>query len=160
MTKQAWMVICVFVVALGSGMLLGMGVARAPQAARGGSWIETELHLTAPQREQMRDIWQGVVKSTGQHAWDQRRALSKEREEAVEALLTPEQKKQYDALQKKYNDELAALSQQREATYNHAVEQTRAMLTPQQAKRYDEILAKGFHGPRRGAASRPSETRP
>jgi Spy/CpxP family protein refolding chaperone len=160
MNKQILLVFFVFVVALGSGILLGMGVARTPRGPEGSSYIEQELKLTPQQREQMRGIWQGVLRQAGQHSWERRRELSKQREEAVMALLTPEQRKQYDALQEQYNQGLAVVSKEREAAYKMAVEKTKAMLTSAQAARYDEILAKGFHGPWRGpggASSRPGE---
>ena len=147
MTKQAWLVVFVFVVALGSGMLLGMGVARTTHGEGRSSWIESELKLTPQQREQMRTIWQGMLRTTDQHGWEKRRELQKQRDESIVALLTPEQKAAYDKLQQKYTDDVAALSAQREAAFKAAVEKTRAILSPSQRTKYDDLLAKGFHGP-------------
>jgi Spy/CpxP family protein refolding chaperone len=128
-----------FVLAMGAGVAVGMLGAKYPQTHQPRSWLGDELGLSPDQREQMRSIWQDVSKS-GQRDWGKRRALEKEKTEAVLGLLTPEQKAKYDELNRQYQQKAQEISQQREANMQDAIERTKAMLTPQQRERYEQIM--------------------
>lgn len=160
MTKQILLTVFLFVVALGSGIVVGWNIPHdRPAMRRDQSWLGNELKLSSEQREKMKNIWAEVLQHGGpRHGSDARRQFAKERDEAVVALLTPEQKTAYDRISEKYNQRVADLSKEREAAFQRAVEQTKAMLTPQQRMKYEEMLARGMFESQRRAGSRPSTT--
>ena len=59
---------------------------------RGRSWITRELDLTAEQREQMREIWSGVMGASRQQQRDRRRAIREERDQAMQNLFSEDRK--------------------------------------------------------------------
>lgn len=152
MTKQILLTVFLFVVALTSGVFIGMNVSRHGDRPREGrSRLTEELKLTTEQQVQMRAIWQEVAPGPGrQQSADKRRQLSKERDDAVTALFTPDQKVAYDKVVERYNQQMAEMNHEREAAFQKAVEKTKAILTPQQRVKYDEILAREPFGPPRG----------
>lgn len=164
MTKQILLTVFLFVVALTSGIFIGITIHRhGERPPEGRSRLTEELKLTADQQVQMRAIWQEVAPGPGrqQHS-DKRRQLSKERDDAVAALFTPDQKAAYDKVIEHYNEQMAEMNREREATFQKAVEKTKAILTPQQRVKYEEILAKepfgrGRGGPTTGPATRRAE---
>jgi hypothetical protein len=115
--------------------------------------LAQELDLTSQQREQMDAIWSGLLKEHGRGGPDRFRAIQKERDEAIVALLNDEQKKEYDRIQADHTGKMDELARQREEAYADAVRRTKDILNEQQRATYEEILKRrrgpgGPHGPR------------
>lgn len=163
-SKVIQVLVIVFIVALGSGIVIGKKFPMATKPdSHERSRLSDELKLNDDQREKMRNIWQEVVRGgSRQGGFDRRRQLAKERDEAIAAIMTKEQKPAYDAVLATYSQQVAELSKEREATFQKAVEQTKAILDPGQRAKYEELLAKGTFGPGRRPGTGPSTqaTRP
>lgn len=134
-----------FVLTLGAGVVAGLLGARLPvgdartTAVGGHGALADELHLSAEQRGQMRGIWE-TVQSTGQDCLRDARKLQQQRDDGVVKLLTPAQKQAYDALQRQYSDQCAALIARRESAFQKAVTQTKKILNASQRVKYQQIL--------------------
>lgn len=160
MTKQILLTVFLFVVALTSGVFIGMNVARhGERPPEGRSRLTEELKLTPDQQIQMRAIWQELAPGPGRQHNDKRRQLSKERDDAVAALFTPDQKTAYDKVLEHYNQQMAEMNHERDLAFQKAVERTKAILTPEQRTKYEEILAKEPFGRGRGGATTGPTTR-
>ena len=107
-----------------------------------------DLKLTAEQSAKMDEIWTALRDSSTSRSRDQRQAFQKQREEAVRAILTEEQKIRYDAVLKDFADRIAELGKAREKAFQEAVEKTKAILNAEQQKKYEEWL-KSLHEDRR-----------
>jgi hypothetical protein len=168
--KQLLLVIGLFIVAMGSGILVGMNIHRPQgEGPHERSWLADELQLSPQQRDQMRAIWSEVLRGPGggpnagpggRHG-DSRRQLYVQRDEAIAALISPEQKPAYDKVIERFNTQMAQMDHERDAAFQKAVEKTKAILAPAQREKYEQILARGPMGPpwRRsstGPASRPA----
>src|SRR3569623_1083241 len=97
MNRLKFLIACLFAISLGTGIVVGMGVARAPKSHARGSWLAEELNLTPSQSEEMKTIWSDVSRPS-QGGFERRRQLQRERDDAVQALLTDEQKTAYAAV--------------------------------------------------------------
>ncbi|MEI7767304.1 MAG: hypothetical protein WCJ97_07695 [Phycisphaerae bacterium] len=155
MSKSVVLLLIVFLVALGSGFIAGFTAQRQPMGPgpkpEPRSWLERELKLSDTQKEQMRAIWSEHMRSgSTTQPVDKRRQYARERDDAVVALLTAEQKAEYDRIRQTYDAKVAELNQQREAQFKAAVEKSKAILNPEQQKVYEEILKKGPPGGRGG----------
>jgi Spy/CpxP family protein refolding chaperone len=106
------------------------------------SWLTTELGLTREQQEQMRQIWSRVARAGMEEQRDKGAALRQERERAIQALLTDEQKARYEQVLAEYARKLEELSEERRKLFQEAVESTKQMLTPAQRQKYEEVLAR------------------
>jgi Spy/CpxP family protein refolding chaperone len=146
MTKTKLVVLVCFGVAFGAGLATGVALMRFTSEHGPGSWLDHELDLTAEQREQMRGIWSQVVSFSMQRQHEQRQALLKERDEAVQGLMNDGQKAKYDEVMRTYGAKLAALEESRKKAFEEAVERTKKILTESQRKKYEELLQK--HGGR------------
>jgi Spy/CpxP family protein refolding chaperone len=110
------------------------------------------LNLTPEQQQQMAAIWSDHMKRRDQERplHDQkRREYQSQRDEAIRALLTPDQLPKYDAIRKDYQDRMTEIDAQRQAAFKQAVEETKKILTPEQVTKYEEFLA--THRPPDGA---------
>ena len=113
--KLKWLLVVSCVLALGAGVFAGMVVSRLPGKTvemplpADHSELSDELQLSTGQRDQMRAIWEGV-RSKVHDASDRAQALQKQRDDAIFAILTPEQKAKYAALTQQTADEFAALA--------------------------------------------------
>jgi Spy/CpxP family protein refolding chaperone len=137
-----------FVLVFAAGAVVGMVRQRVvigthPPGPR-GSVLTKERNLTPDQQEQMRRIWSDLGPASGRDReyWDKRRELQRQRDDAILALLTDEQKVKYDAIQKEYGARAAELSKERQAAFQQAVDRTKAILTPEQAAKYETFLNK------------------
>lgn len=153
MPRQAFWMIAIFVIALGAGLLAGYSflpsrppheVPPSPEGER--SWLKTELNLTDEQADKIKAIWSELLRNGGPRHGDARRQTQKERDDAIVALLTPEQKKEYDKIAAKYNDRMNEANRQREAAFQQAIEKTKALLNETQREKYDSLMKKGFRG--------------
>jgi hypothetical protein len=138
-----------FVLALLGGAAGGMLLARhysvsaTPQAI-GASLIE-ELQLNPQQQVQMRKIWQRMSQ-TADDCYRQAQQLDQQREDGFKRLLTPDQLKQYQAIQFNYQDHYTALEVRRRKAFEESVTQTKEILNPNQRQRYQAILDRRFSG--------------
>ncbi len=161
MTKTKVILVAAFLLMFAAGGSVGMLVTRSsPQPEPPHeSWWMSELNLAPEQREQMRTIWEEVMGTSFRAEGERRAALQQEREAAVLALLTEEQRGKYAAVLQEYSRKMDDLSQDRKRAFDEAVARTKKILTPEQAAKYDELMKKqrdrgpggpgGFHGGRR-----------
>jgi len=141
-----------FAFVFGAGAVVGIArnTTESP-GKRHDSWLSRELDLSPEQHEQMKTIWSDVMSGQGRDGWEQRKQLQKQRDQAVQSLLTTEQKQKYDEINKDYEQQFAAMNQSRKKAFDEAVEKTRSILTPAQAEKYDQFLKRRG----RGGAPRP-----
>jgi hypothetical protein len=145
MSRLHLLIISLFTVALGTGIVVGMGMMKAPPPREGRSWLEEKLALKPEQSEQMKQIWEGV-RGSSKPRNDTRMQYRKERDDALQALLTPDQKAAYAKMVDHYNAEIAELNKQQEAEFQAAAERTKTILNEQQRAMYEDLLKKGFRG--------------
>ena len=157
MSKAKAMLCVSFVLAFAAGICAGLLFVRSMSVRAPGSVLSRELDLTPKQREQMRQIWSEVTRASAERQPADRDAIRKRRDEAVKALLTSEQMREYEQLMEQYARELDALSQERRTRFDEAVEKTKLILTEPQRRKYTEMLERGARRPRRGG--RPGENR-
>jgi Spy/CpxP family protein refolding chaperone len=114
----------------------------APTVAPPASFERTladELNLRPDQREAMREIWEGVRERVHK-TFDDAQALQHERDEAMIALLNPEQRQKFAKISQDYASRFDALTKKRDQTFDEAVEKTKKILDGSQRQRYEEIL--------------------
>jgi Spy/CpxP family protein refolding chaperone len=158
MTKVKLFIIACFLFAFGAGSVVGVWASgRAGERSRHGPpRLTQELGLTPEQTKKMQEIWSGVMRSVGPGDTDQRRVLRDERDAAVLALLTPQQKAAYDKLMQDYSQKMGQLAQERRRAFEAAVERTKQMLNDEQRHKYEDLLKKREAEWRAGPASRGS----
>jgi Spy/CpxP family protein refolding chaperone len=154
MVKTKIILVVSFVVTFAAGAVTGWLVSRSDHRPPGPSWLAAELDLTSQQREQMQAIWSEVMGATMRQRGEQRDALRQERDQAIVALLTEEQRPRYDAILKDYVTKENEMSEQRKQAFEEAIKRTKEILTPEQAAKYEELMKKerekGFGPPRGG----------
>ncbi|MBI1367265.1 MAG: hypothetical protein GC162_01280 [Planctomycetes bacterium] len=139
--KKRWAVIICYLVTFAAGTAMGLvAQRRAPQFPDRHSFVES-LGLSDEQQQKMHDIWETTMRDSFHSLDDRRRAASKQRNDAVRALLTPEQQTQYDAIYKAYDEQTAEISKARREAFESAQAQTRELLTPDQQVKYDALMA-------------------
>ena len=158
--------IATVVLVLSAGVVVGRLSAKLPAAVpptRGDppSWLADQLNLTADQHQRMDAIW-AETKQKMDHAFDGRHTLDKEREQAIRALLTPEQKTAYDKIQSDFRAKRGDAERERDRLIHDAVERSRALLDDGQKKKWD-VLTKEMHehhGPHGGPPGMRPGSRP
>ena len=136
-----------FLLAMCAGVVVGMVVGRAPKAETTPAptsrpSLEADLKLDPQQSEQVHAIWSGVWSSVRQmdsNRTDKRRALSRERDEAITQLIPAERKAEYDRIMQDYTSKVAELSKDRDKIFQDAEQKMKPLLTETQWKRYEEI---------------------
>jgi len=153
-----------FVIAFGAGWMMNRGYemrtrqehaqaptttapATRPHRGPGGSFLTAELNLTTDQQEKMKVIWDSTRRN-GRDDWDRRNQFRKDRDDAIAALIRPEDKEKFEQVQKTYTDKNAAMDKEIRNGWESAVEKTKAILQPEQLKKYEEFLKN--HEPPRG----------
>jgi Spy/CpxP family protein refolding chaperone len=120
--------------------------AAGPTTQRGrgdrGSELDTLLNLRAEQKEQLKTIWSEMADKGRRHQEDQRRELRRQRDEQIQALLTPEQKSRFEQIHEEYDRQTDALGREMRANFQKAVDATKGVLDPDQRARYEEWLSK------------------
>ena len=144
MGKTKLILTLVFVLTLSSGLVAGMLVSRVPAqstavVAAPRSPLAEALKLSDEQNEKMRKIWEGV-RNNVDGCFTDAQTIQKQRDDAVLALLTPEQKSKYAGYQQECADALNALRVKRDTMFQQAVAETKKILTDSQNNKYDEIL--------------------
>ncbi|MCL2645882.1 MAG: hypothetical protein FWD61_02630 [Phycisphaerales bacterium] len=179
MIRIKFLIVLLFIAALGAGFLVGQGVARTKSVADthpgertvgNGSGrhpttrpsLTEALALTPAQSEQLKAIWSDWDTSR-QSRFERHPQFQKERDDAIQALLSESQKTVFDDIQKKYRQQLDQLDEERRQVYQAAVDKTKAILNDKQRAEYEEMLKNAplGRGPRggdrnRGPASRRS----
>ncbi|HLX59724.1 MAG TPA: hypothetical protein VKX17_00450 [Planctomycetota bacterium] len=106
-----------------------------------GGWL-APLKLTSEQNEQMKAIWSGVMKN-GPQRHKQSEALKKERDDAVKALMTEEQRGKYVSLNTKFEhsnaDAWAKMQETQARCRKERDEGVKAIFTDDQKRYYDDI---------------------
>jgi Spy/CpxP family protein refolding chaperone len=126
----------------------------------GPGWLAKELSLTTEQQEQLRQIWSETATRGRGEREDQRRQLRKEREDAVTALVRPEDKDKFQRIQDTYTQKMEELDQQWRASFDNAVRRTKEILTPDQRTKYEELLKRNQWDRGGGGQSGPRGDRP
>jgi hypothetical protein len=142
--KATLALLAVAVLALGAGVVAGtLGrrvLSSEPNvAAETGSTLSQELGLSTDQRDRMQQIWEGV-RNTAHECQEQAQQLQKQRDDAVFALLTDEQKAKYTQLTTECVGKIAALNSHREEAFGTAVQETESILSDSQKKVYEQMI--------------------
>src|SRR4051812_26998845 len=152
MRRKETLLVMLTVLAVGAGVVAGMVVSRLPAVATGApnggaafpaspgqSALAQELHLSTQQTEQMRQTWESVREKV-RLSYESADRLNRQRDEAIQAMLTPEQKAKFEKLTQDFADRFIALRKDRDSAFSKAVEETRKILSDEQRKKYDELL--------------------
>lgn len=160
--KRAQVIIALtFVGIFGAGVVSALVANRytdsfrgKPQDRRGPtSFMAERLGLTPEQHEKMREIWSSAREQMGQQNGG-RRALQQQRDEELLALLSPDQKKQLDAINARHDARMAELREAGDKLMRLAEQKTRDILTPEQRLKYDEFLKERASNDRGGGGDR------
>jgi Spy/CpxP family protein refolding chaperone len=147
-------VIIGFLVAFAAGFVIGTGRlgSRSPDGTAGGAgsttrpsgrdrgWMERELNLNSEQKEQMRAIWADFARGGPREHEDKRRQLRRQRDEEIAALVRPENMAEYDQIQNRYDEAVAALDKEMRRKFEERVKQTKEILNPEQREKYEKIF--------------------
>ncbi len=153
------------VLVLGAGMVIGRISTRLPATTqptdKPHGWFDEQLNLSADQRKQMDSIWGDVFKNVGK-TFEGRSTLDKDRDQAIQELLSDDQKKTYAAIQDNYRTQRGDMDKQREKLFADANAKSRAILTEDQQKRWDALSKErhGWLGPRHGRPGSQPSSRP
>jgi Spy/CpxP family protein refolding chaperone len=127
------------------------GPSTRPVRHRGGGFLASELSLTSEQQAQMDKIWSETARRGG-HDREERGQYRKERDDAIAALIRPDDKTAYQQILDTYQKKMEALDAQRRSAFESAVKQTKELLSPEQLVKYEAILKRNQWegGPQRG----------
>jgi hypothetical protein len=128
-----------------SGVAVGVVGRRALQASKFQSALVEELDLTPDQRRDIQRIWAEVAEHHAPVPMEEIAKADAERWQAIDQLLTPEQRTQYAHIQQRFEARMQGLDEGNRARVAHAEEQTRQLLTPAQRGKYDRLLARPTH---------------
>jgi Spy/CpxP family protein refolding chaperone len=145
-------VITGFLIAFAAGLVVGTRVhpkveTPATRPVHRGGWLASDLNLTPQQQEEMKRIWSDTASGDRQGRDERRRDLARQRDEAIKAIVRPEDKQRYEEILRTYDTDSAALAREGRADFQKAVERTKQILTPDQRARYEEFLRR--HDPSR-----------
>jgi Spy/CpxP family protein refolding chaperone len=159
MTKAKLILVIAFAVTLLAGGAVGFTARSTMHHSPMPHNHLPDLNLTADQKGKMDDIW-SAVRDFHETQSDQRKAFQKQREDAVHAILTEEQKVKYDEVLKDYQGKMTELAKARDKTFQEAIDKTKLVLNAEQRNKYEEWL-KTWHDERHpgGAAAGPQHGR-
>ncbi len=137
-------VIICFLVAFAAGLTVGIESYQAVAPSLDGpkrceSGLAADLGLSAEQQEQLKKIWSETGRGGGR-GWEERRQIYRERDEAIAALIRPEDQPRYDEIMKKHAEQTAALEGEWRRSFETKVERTKQILTPEQRVKYEKML--------------------
>jgi Spy/CpxP family protein refolding chaperone len=141
-TDSRAVLLLAFVMTLAAGMAGGMFLSRSRANVASSVSARSpldDLQLSADQTQQMRKIWESVRDSV-QTCQMRGQSLRQQRDKAMEALLTDEQKAKFEKVDQDYNAQILALNSQRQTAFQNGVSQTNAILNERQRKTYERIL--------------------
>jgi hypothetical protein len=165
MTKLVLVV--AFLVVLAAGAVVGMAVDRQLWPTAAPVPVSPSLatrpssprfpRLTPQQQAQMDEIWRPVVRLR-ESRFQERHDLNLKLTQDIQALLSPEQNKAYDAIQARYRADVQKLEGTLQDAIHQAEQQTRPILTKEQLDQYDKFREwqrrNGRNGPGRGGPGR------
>jgi Spy/CpxP family protein refolding chaperone len=158
MTKL--LLVLAFLVVMAAGGVVGMAVDRqlpkpVPAAEPAHSRQPGPMYpkVSPEQKAKIDEIWAPVVKLR-EPRYQQRHALETKRSQDIQALLTPDQKEKYDAIQTAYRADVQRLEDALQDAVRTAETQTRAILNDEQRKQYDDWARRRGGGPGRGGPGR------
>ena len=125
-----------------SGVAVGVVGRRAFQPIQSHSLLVEELGLTPDQRFKLRQIWGGVAKGRRRVPVEELEKVDAERWQAVEEMLTPEQRTRLVWIQERFEARMRELEGGNRERVAEAEEQTRQVLTPAQREQYERLLAR------------------
>lgn len=132
-----------FFITFGAGTAVGMLWATpAPKPPRDP--FMAELDLTQEQRDKIKSYWTEAMKNGWQR--EKRDAAFKERDEALKAMLTDEQKAKQDEIQKAFQAKMDEMNAASKRSRDEAYEKTKTILNPEQLVKYEEMRKKRFEG--------------
>jgi len=146
MTRTKVILLVSFLVIFAAGVSVGMLLSRPAKAGSSHQHLREVLNLSPDQSEQMKKIWSDVMESGFRAQGERRSQYAQQRDEAVQALLTAEQRAKYDAVQQEYSKRMDELSAERKKKFEQAVAMTKKILTPEQAIQYDEWMKQRERG--------------
>ncbi|GMU22786.1 MAG: hypothetical protein AMXMBFR13_28700 [Phycisphaerae bacterium] len=143
MTKRIVMV--GFLIAFAAGLVIGIesrqsSLAPPEKEPRRGGWLTTELNLTPQQQEQLKQIWSEIARHGGRERDDRRRQLYRQRDEAIAALIRPEDQPKYQQVLQEFEEKKAALEAEGRQAFQTAIERTKQILSEEQRVKYDQLL--------------------
>ena len=167
-------VIAGFLVSFAAGLMVGLEARKRPGASVAAattgpttrqsrsSWLTSELGLSPEQQKAMDKIWSETAGRGRGEMEERRREIRNQRDEALVALVRPEDKPQYDQVLKTYQEQQAAIEREMRANFENAVKQTKELLTPEQRTKYDQLLQRHQwdRGGSRGGPGRRGDDRP
>jgi hypothetical protein len=146
--KASLVLVAVATLALGAGLavgtlskrVIGQPVVEVSSGGGGADELSQELGLSADQRGQMQQIWEGV-RNEAHDCQQKAQELQRQRDDAVFAMLSDEQKAKYTQLNTECVGKIGLLNSQREAAFDKAVVQTKSILNDSQKKVYEQLIA-------------------
>jgi hypothetical protein len=156
MSRTPFILVVMIVLVLGAGVVVGRLWANLPvithhDEEKPKDWPAQILKLTPDQQTRMDAIWTETHQKMDE-TFEERRALDRERDQAIAALLSPEQYVFYEEIQKAYKDERTGLDKVRQKLIADAEQRSKGLLDADQLKRWDGMPHKphGLHGPTTG----------
>ncbi len=128
-----------------SGVAIGVVGRRAFQANRFPSVLVEELDLTPDQRHEIQRIWSDVAENHKPVSISELQKADAARWQAIDQLLTPQQRTKYAQIQEQFEARVQELEQGNRDRVARAEDQTRQLLTPAQREKYDQLLARPTH---------------
>ena len=125
-----------------SGVAVGVVGRRAFQPNRFQSVLVEELDLTPDQRRSIQQIWSEVAEHHTPVPMSEIEKADAERWQAIDQLLTPEQRTQYARIQQRLEARMQELDQGNRERAARAEEQTKQLLNPAQREKYERLLAR------------------
>ena len=123
-----------------SGVAVGVVGRRAFKPIKYHSVLVEELGLTPEQRYRLQQIWGDVAKSRTRVPVEELAKVDAERWQAIDQLLTPEQRTQLVQIQERFEARMQGLEPGNRARVAAAEEETRQVLTPAQREKYERLL--------------------
>lgn len=125
-----------------SGVGVGVVGRRAFLPISYQSVLVEELGLTPEQRYKLQLIWADVAKNRTPVPMGEIEKVDAERWQAIEQLLTPQQRTEYAQIQERLEARMRELEQGNRARVARAEELTKEVLTPVQREKYERLLAR------------------
>jgi Spy/CpxP family protein refolding chaperone len=104
----------------------------------GGTLVE-QLHLTADQRDHMREIWESA-RDDIRDCYHDADSLQRQRDQAIGGILTDRQKAEFEKIAADFANRFTQLNQKRDQTIQSAIDRTNDLLDQQQRRRYQQII--------------------
>jgi hypothetical protein len=139
-----------FVLVLCAGVVVGRLWNQLPVETKAPtsqpSWLADELQLQPEQREKMDALWT-ATKAINAKSFERRQALDRERDQAIQQLLTPAEWMAYDKIIEDFRTKRAALDKERHQLMDETNEKSMALLNDDQKHKWEELRNwRGPHG--------------